>query len=1027
MESKIQASYATGRVSGAAGDGSGKPGIGGLVGTNAGTVEASYATARVSGTGSNVGGLVGANDSSHGVLTACYWDTTTSGYASGAQGRTTSLLQAPLDYNGLYATWNLDLNGDSSGDDPWDFGTATQYPVLSRDFNGDESVTWEEFGFQLREGPSLTVTTGAAEVTLAWTAVDVDHWTPAADVTYTVTRDDGTTITVIGEGLSGLTATDVTAPAGATYTYQVAAMVEGGEAARSDLVTANRPPAFEDTRTTRSVPENITGNIGAEVEATDPDEDVLTYSLSGPDALFFTIATATGQLQIETALDYETRSSYEVIVSVHDGTPDTTIDATIAVTITVTNVDEAGVVAFSMPSPQVGQPLTATLSDPDVVQSSTITWQWERSPDRTNWTVIDGETSKRYMPIANDANQYLRVTASYTDGHGPQQKKASQVTSLQVQMEPTVVRLEVVDERISEAGGTTTVTVWLSHASSFATVVSLTMTAGVGAVTLSQSTLTIPAEQRSGTVTLTAVDKPGDGPHREVIVSGQVVSTTPGARRPAEVRLTVTDDDPPEVAGEATVNVIEGDREVATYRAKGRANDEITWSLEGDDKALFDISDGVLSFKASPDYETSSDKRYQVTVQAADKSLPGERPGTLAVSVTVRDAPGTVRLSSTQPRVGSALTATVSDRDEVGTVSAWRWEQSLDADFPVDETTEITQPSTTNSASDTYTPVADDLGHYLRATVFYTDGARTPNKTAAGVTAAPVAVRRSPPPPPPGRGGGEAGRDDHADTAVQATQVSLDTSRTAVTSGQLNTATDVDYFTLAVPHAGVLVIETSGPTDTVGTVWQAEEELVMADSGGVRQNFRLSVRVAPGVVVIAVEGNGRQTGAYTLQATLLLGFLENPGSDSFQSGIGVLSGWVCAAEVVEIELNGVPQEAAYGTERLDTAGVCGDTDNGFGLLFNWNLLRDGEHEVMALVDGVELGRASVTVTTLGQEFLRDVTGTCAAEDFPTLGERVTLVWQQNSQNFVIAGGRSPGRGHYGPDERLDGISGESGA
>ena len=79
----------------------------------------------------------------------------------------------------------------------------------------------------------------------------------------------------------------------------------------------------------------------------------------------------------------------------------------------------------------------------------------------------------------------------------------------------------------------------------------------------------------------------------------------------------------------------------------------------------------------------------------------------------------------------------------------------------------------------------------------------------------------------------------------------------------------------------------------------------------------------------------------------------------------MLSGWVCEAGVVEIELNGVPQEAAYGTERLDTAGVCGNTDNGFGLLFNWNLLRDGEHEVVALVDGVELGRATVTVTTLG--------------------------------------------------------------
>ena len=76
-------------------------------------------------------------------------------------------------------------------------------------------------------------------------------------------------------------------------------------------------------------------------------------------------------------------------------------------------------------------------------------------------------------------------------------------------------------------------------------------------------------------------------------------------------------------------------------------------------------------------------------------------------------------------------------------------------------------------------------------------------------------------------------------------------------------------------------------------------------------------------MVIAVAGTGSRTGSYTLETWLVVGYLENPGALSFQSGIGVLSGWVCAADAVEIELNGVPQEAAYGTERLDTAGVCG--------------------------------------------------------------------------------------------------------
>ena len=159
-------------------------------------------------------------------------------------------------------------------------------------------------------------------------------------------------------------------------------------------------------------------------------------------------------------------------------------------------------------------------------------------------------------------------------------------------------------------------------------------------------------------------------------------------------------------------------------------------------------------------------------------------------------------------------------------------------------------------------------------------------------------------------------------------------------------------------------------------------------------------------------GGGTSTGggggpASTEEEPELIGNLENPGADSFQSGLGIISGWVCAADAVEIELNGMPQAAAYGTERRDTAAVCGDTDNGFGLLVNWNLLGDGEHEVVAFVDDVEFGRATVTVTTLGEEFLRDVTGECEAPDFPLVGETVTVVWQQTQQNFVLAGGSAP--------------------
>ena len=230
---------------------------------------------------------------------------------------------------------------------------------------------------------------------------------------------------------------------------------------------------------------------------------------------------------------------------------------------------------------------------------------------------------------------------------------------------------------------------------------------------------------------------------------------------------------------------------------------------------------------------------------------------------------------------------------------------------------------------------------------------------------------------------------------------------TSSTAGEIDSAYDIDCFHIVIPHDGQLIVETTGQTDTVGTVWRGWEELATGATGGAGRNFRLSTRVAAGWVLVAVESRGSQTGTYTLEVSLLVGFLENPGPSSFQSGIGVLSGWICDAVVVEIVLDDLPlQEAGYGTERLDTVGVCGDEDNGFGLLFNWNRLGDGEHTVRVLADGDEFGRATFTVKTLGVEFLRGVHGEWIVHDFPSPGEEVRLVWQEALQNFVIAPPRS---------------------
>ena len=84
----------------------------------------------------------------------------------------------------------------------------------------------------------------------------------------------------------------------------------------------NVPPEFLPTETeVRSVEENTAAGeaIGDPVSATDADGDTLVYSLLGEDAPAFDIDRDTGQMRVRGALDYEAKSSYEVVVNVSDG------------------------------------------------------------------------------------------------------------------------------------------------------------------------------------------------------------------------------------------------------------------------------------------------------------------------------------------------------------------------------------------------------------------------------------------------------------------------------------------------------------------------------------------------------------------------------------------------------------------------------------------------------------------------------------------------------------------------------------
>ena len=195
------------------------------------------------------------------------------------------------------------------------------------------------------------------------TATVADGDGPVSNLTWQWAR--GSTATGMFDNITGATsdrytlvATDVAhyLKVTATYTDALPGRKTISAVTRSAVGATNAEPTFkEGPSATRTLPENsfAGSNITNTVTATDRDVDTLTYSLSGKDALSFTIDSSNGQIKTIARIIYnfEVKSSYNLIVGVHDskdaaGNPDTTSDATIAVTITLENVDEPGTVGI---------------------------------------------------------------------------------------------------------------------------------------------------------------------------------------------------------------------------------------------------------------------------------------------------------------------------------------------------------------------------------------------------------------------------------------------------------------------------------------------------------------------------------------------------------------------------------------------------------------------------------------------------------------------------------------------------------
>ena len=517
---------------------------------------------------------------------------------------------------------------------------------------------------------------------------------------------------------------------------------------------ANQVPEFQEgDSAVRVVAEGTPAsqNVGEPVEAVDLG-DTLTYSLAGDDAGHFGIESGTGQILSKDPLDYDAQSSYLVTVQVTDGAndggaEDTSIDDTIKVTIRV---------------------------------SVTI--------DLNDWTAEDYESDTPYCASGTwtvDSNGQARETGNQAPSilHGDFDAYGKRLTAT---MNPGrdnafvgfVVGFNGGDS--SNANADYLLIDWMYRNREFDFNGDSVSPGGWAARGLRLSQVTgIPdcdefwqhanldgTPDTSGLEELQQADTNGSTRYNrqnyefaidfgaesiEVYLDGSLELDFDGefsnGRFGAYAMLhnsatfwdfSYTDGSFPSVSepedqpGEVSLSSTTSEVGVAltatlTDPDGGVLNKVWQWENSPDqDPPTWTTISGATSASYTP---TTTDVGKLLRASVTYDDATGTSRTAVSAPTAAADQKGTVNLSTNQPAVGEALTATLTDADGTITDQVWAWESSPDED-PLDWSV------VAGVGSATYTPVASDAGRLLRAGVTYEDAVGTGRSAISQATSA---------------------------------------------------------------------------------------------------------------------------------------------------------------------------------------------------------------------------------------------------------------------------------------------------
>ena len=502
----------------------------------------------------------------------------------------------------------------------------------------------------------------------------------------------------------------------------------------------------------------------------------------------------------------------------------------VKVWLIVTNVDETGKVVFTAgETAYLNEMLVAEVQDPDDHGGDLgepyqgvhiVNWQWSSARSDAADAMFDeivGATTNRYTPREVDRGRYLRATAKYTDPLRAEDDPAEEAdqriaegslrteyatTDNAVRVAPGPESAPTFDETGDETGALTRHVAenTMPGGNVGAPVVAMAANAnedleytlegsdaqyfnigGMGQITVGGDDTGTQDVTEPGTDPKLDYDDPAKPRMFSVTVKVEVTDGEANQNAQVDVNIILTNvNESPKITDEdvdvppmTVIMYPETDEDgapnteaVATYVGTDPEGAEVKWDLRGADAALFTIPDGVLQFRAAPDYENPKDldgndentpgedtvtpaadageNTYSVVIRAIAVRFPGDTgpaetvDTSVVVTVTDEDEAGEVVISWLQPEVDFPITASLTDPDgpqgatlpvtdtAINATIDWLWEVSevVQGSLDPDNNDHWGNAPGVGASAASYTPKASDASptpRYLRVTVTYTD------------------------------------------------------------------------------------------------------------------------------------------------------------------------------------------------------------------------------------------------------------------------------------------------------------------